>query len=175
MDKNLFLEHNLCKLNQKYHYPRIYLRGHNSVTQKKYSCGEERNVGGFIFDLLHQKLLIVQGPLKWSLPKGHSQCGETLINTATREICEETSIRLNLDPNHYHRRIHKSHYYFIIMNNLSLEHLIPLDHNEIKALRWVNRDELCRLDCNKALQYCYNHWDRLMQFMMSNQSTLSVR
>ena len=34
----------------------------------------------------------------WSFPKGHVECGETEIETATREIKEETGIDVIIDP-----------------------------------------------------------------------------
>lgn len=34
----------------------------------------------------------------WSFPKGHVECGETEVETATREIKEETGIDVIIDP-----------------------------------------------------------------------------
>ena len=37
----------------------------------------------------------------WSLPKGHMEAGETEIQTALRELFEETGLRARLDCSHY--------------------------------------------------------------------------
>ncbi|MEL7266668.1 MAG: NUDIX domain-containing protein, partial [Planctomycetota bacterium] len=41
--------------------------------------------------------LLMRHAKRWDLPKGHSDPGETLIQTALRETQEETGIALNPD------------------------------------------------------------------------------
>ncbi len=60
---------------------------------------EERSAGGVIIDI-HQgaaRIAVIArrnraGRVEWCLPKGHSEPGETLTQTAEREVAEETGI-----------------------------------------------------------------------------------
>lgn len=60
---------------------------------------EERSAGGVIIDV-HQGMARIAviarrnraGRIEWCLPKGHSEPGETLPQTAEREVAEETGI-----------------------------------------------------------------------------------
>ena len=48
--------------------------------------------GGIIYDINKEKILIVEGPKKWSLPKGHIEQFEDTHHAAMREITEETGL-----------------------------------------------------------------------------------
>ena len=50
------------------------------------------SVGGVILNPGGSVLVINQNGNSWSLPKGHVEAGETLRQTAVREIAEETGI-----------------------------------------------------------------------------------
>lgn len=48
------------------------------------------------------KYLLLQSTNKsqfWGFPKGHVEAGETLLETARREILEETQLNLRINPN----------------------------------------------------------------------------
>lgn len=81
----------------------------------------------------------------WSIPKGHMEMGETEIETALRELFEETGLTARVDPNHW----------------ASIEYPIsPIAHKqvvfclgqvdgtprpregEIDGFKWVKEDEL---------------------------------
>lgn len=56
----------------------------------------EKSCGAVIFK--EEKILLIKS-IKghWSFPKGHMEQGETEIQTAHREIFEETSLKVNLN------------------------------------------------------------------------------
>ncbi|MDN5791015.1 MAG: NUDIX hydrolase [Micrococcales bacterium] len=60
---------------------------------------EERSAGGVVVDIREGRALIAiiarlnrAGRVEWCLPKGHVEPGETLAETAAREVAEETGI-----------------------------------------------------------------------------------
>lgn len=60
---------------------------------------EERSAGGVIVDIVDGMARIAviarrnrAGRIEWCLPKGHIEAGETLAQTAAREVAEETGI-----------------------------------------------------------------------------------
>ena len=60
---------------------------------------EERSAGGVVVDVHEGQARIAviarrnrAGRLEWCLPKGHIEGGETLVETAAREVAEETGI-----------------------------------------------------------------------------------
>lgn len=52
-----------------------------------------------ILDNAGQVLLVkhTYGRLNWELPGGHAEPGESVLATATREVCEETSLAVEAD------------------------------------------------------------------------------
>jgi diadenosine hexaphosphate hydrolase (ATP-forming) len=53
--------------------------------------------GGVVFDSVGRVLLVrYQGSGAWAFPKGHVEEGETLEQTAVREVQEETGIRASV-------------------------------------------------------------------------------
>ena len=61
---------------------------------------EEISAGGVVVDVRdHQAYLALiarhnrAGRVEWCLPKGHIEAGETLVQTAEREVEEETGIK----------------------------------------------------------------------------------
>lgn len=102
-----------------------------------------------------QVLLIKQKTWKskstqWSLPKGHAEEGETPIESATRELFEETGLRINTllfeDP--IHERYtnpengkQKEVVYFVAWTSGILE----LQEAEVADARWVGEAEALEL------------------------------
>lgn len=59
----------------------------------------EKSCGAVIFD--GDKVLVIQQVAgHWGFPKGHVEDGETEIETAVREIKEETNLDVEIDENH---------------------------------------------------------------------------
>ena len=64
--------------------------------RKRMAARIERSAGGVVVRLLagDWHALVIRDPYgKWSLPKGHIEGGESLRETAAREVEEETGIR----------------------------------------------------------------------------------
>lgn len=90
----------------------------------------ETSAGGIVVDVdrgVAQTAIIARynriGRLEWCLPKGHIEAGETLSQTAAREIAEETGIEgrvlLILGTIDYwfstsHHRIHKRVHHYLL-------------------------------------------------------------
>ncbi len=139
-------------------------------TIKKSSCV---GAGAFIYNPQNQSVLVVHGPIKWSLPKGHSEVGELSHQVAEREIFEETSLQLKLTPEWRSKKIKKYVYYYVVLENATDLHLVALDQHEIKDLKWCTYQELLLLDCNKQLKYFRDNWLATIEILTLNQSTLT--
>ena len=91
--------------------------------------------------------------LEWCLPKGHVEAGETLVETAVREVAEETGIRsrpvLTLGTIDYwfstpERRIHKRVHHFLLEavgGHLTVEE--DPDHEAVDVA-WVRLEDVAR-------------------------------
>lgn len=115
---------------------------------------EETSAGGLVIDSTSRSrgLLIARadrhGALLWSLPKGHVEAGETLSETAIREVREETGIVgrviAPLGPIDYWfaahgRRIHKTVHHFLLVAEGG--QLSDTDI-EVTAVAWVPLDTI---------------------------------
>jgi ADP-ribose pyrophosphatase YjhB (NUDIX family) len=89
-----------------------------------------------------------RGRLVWSLPKGHVEPGETLEQTAAREVAEETGIRgevlRELGTVDYWfvaegRRIHKTVHHYLLR---ALGGELSDADVEVTEVAWVRLDEL---------------------------------
>jgi len=89
-----------------------------------------------------------RGRLAWSLPKGHVEPGETLEQTAVREVAEETGILgevlLPLGAVDYWfiadgRRIHKTVHHFLLR---ATGGTLSTADVEVSEVAWVPLDEL---------------------------------
>ena len=117
---------------------------------------------GIILKMNKDLVLLVHGrkSKKWGFPKGHSNPGDSLVETAVREMQEETGI--NILIGRYEPVIvldkHKStRCYFVCnlmhVNNNSLGALFTLktnDINEIDDVRWVHRTEWLKFRRNQV-------------------------
>lgn len=70
-----------------------------SRSPRRLPAVEERSAGGVVVDVHEGKARIAviarrnrAGRLEWCLPKGHIEGEETLVETAAREVAEETGI-----------------------------------------------------------------------------------
>lgn len=126
--------------------------------------------GGVIYDSIGKKLLVVRGKLKWSLPKGHQEIGESIRDTAVREIFEETSIKVSIEKENRPIRLLKCSYYFIHIDNgsISTTPLLPIDKNEVYEVKWCTKEQLQLYDCNKQLRYLLRNWNTMMMKMFNN-------
>ncbi|GAB3486892.1 NUDIX hydrolase [Amycolatopsis cihanbeyliensis] len=89
---------------------------------------DETSAGGLVVDPGRDRAVLIgrldrQGRLLWSLPKGHIEDGETMEQTAVREVKEETGITAHvLEPlgaiDYWfvaeRRRVHKTVHHFLL-------------------------------------------------------------
>lgn len=151
----------------------IHQQVRNCPKSQQFEC--KYCAGGLMIDPTAQKILVVKGPSKWSLPKGHAVVGEYSYETAAREILEETSLKLHLTEKHYHRRICKEIYYYIIIDRGAHLSLTPIDRHEVSKVCWCSKDDLLKLNCNKTLKNCLLHWDTIIQFFNKYRQQLSIK
>jgi len=130
--------------------------------------------GGIIYDPVQNAILVVKGKLKWSLPKGHCEPGESWNETAMREISEETSLELSIDRDHYWKKVNKYIYYYIMINNADQVTPKGADPYEIEEARWLTKSELERIydQCNKQLQYFIDKWGPMINVFVVKGSQL---
>ncbi|QEG42927.1 bis(5'-nucleosyl)-tetraphosphatase [Roseimaritima ulvae] len=60
-----------------------------------------------------RQFLLMKHPDRWDLPKGHAEPGESAVQTAVREMQEETGIdpaSVSLDPQFRHRSVYSVTY-----------------------------------------------------------------
>ena len=84
----------------------------------------------------------------WSFPKGHSKRGETLEETAQREIEEEIGWKI-LPPVVGHRRVASVRYFLY-----DVAECFPLfvgDTREIQDARWMTKEELQTVPVNRGI------------------------
>jgi 8-oxo-dGTP pyrophosphatase MutT (NUDIX family) len=130
---------------------------------------EETSAGGLVVDgtdMAARAALIGRldrrGRLRWSLPKGHVEVGETTEDAAIREVAEETGITgrvlaplgtIDFWFVAEGRRIHKTVHHFLLMaqsGELSDEDI------EVEQVEWVPLSEL-------AERLAYDDERRLIQ------------
>lgn len=128
----------------------------------------EKSCGAVIYraQAEERQYLLVQNqkpgkPAHWGFPKGHVEIGETEMETALREVLEETALSVQLLPefravSHYSPRpgVEKDAVYFLAKPE---SEEIVLQETEIAAYGWYNAEEaLTRLthdaDANILLQ-----------------------
>ena len=120
---------------------------------------DETSAGGLVLDRLAPTArgaligrLDRRGRLLWSLPKGHLEPGETEVDTAVREVAEETGIRGRVigklgtidfwfvaDG----RRIHKTVHHYLLLAEDPVHGLELSDADvEVSEVAWVPLDDV---------------------------------
>lgn len=114
---------------------------------------DETSAGGLVVDRGRTHAALIgrlnrHGRLLWSLPKGHIEDGETVEDTAVREVREETGIVARvirpLGSIDYwfvaeRRRIHKTVHHFLLEAHGGE---LSDDDVEVTEVAWVPLDEL---------------------------------
>lgn len=85
---------------------------------------------------------------RWSFPKGHAKRGETLEETARREIEEETGWKV-LPSASGSRRVASVRYFLYDFEEC--RPIEPKDKKEIKDARWMTREELQCVQVNRGV------------------------
>lgn len=154
--------------------------GHNNENfyRRKRVDTKEKNIvgaGGLILDISNNKLLVVKGPEKWSLPKGHLEPGEEPYEAAMREIFEETSLRIQLSESAKSKKFDKYIYYYIILENADQLQFNPIDNNEVSEVKWCSYEELLILNCNRQLKHFISRWKVILKLFYDNQKNLTMK
>ena len=112
--------------------------------------------GVLIFNHNLEKVLMVRNNYhpyvecqKWGFPKGHVKEYETFTECAMRECVEETSMKLEITPNHPYILINNSRYYVFVAEKHINATIIPLDTNEINAVEFIDTCRVNSLQMNK--------------------------
>ena len=120
---------------------------------------EETSAGGLVVDRVAAPQVAAligrhdrNGRLLWSLPKGHVEAGETVEQTAVREVREETGIdgrvvgRLGTIDFWFvaeGRRVHKTVHHFLLVATDPVDGLVLSDEDvEVSEVAWVPLAEL---------------------------------
>ena len=115
---------------------------------------DETSAGGLVLDRITPGAcgaligrLDRRGRLRWSLPKGHVEAGETQEQTAAREVCEETGIagsvigKLGTIDFWFvaeGRRVHKTVHHFLLLALDAVHGLELSDEDvEVSEVAWV--------------------------------------
>lgn len=147
-------------------------RSISSRKQGKYSHRVEISAGGLVYRKTHgviQIVMIKDSYGKWTFPKGHVQEGESYTRAAVREIFEETGLRNirrvaglgNIDiwfRDNFHQKgvlVRKFIHYFLFeagSNTCLIKPLIENSQETIRALKWVNLNDVIRKSAYKDMQ-----------------------
>ncbi len=115
-----------------------------------------KSVGGVVINKKGEVVVVNQNGNSWSLPKGHVESGETELETAIREIREETGLtQMNLleDLGRYERYkisldggddITERKEIQMFLFETEEEHLLPEDASNPEA-RWVKTEEVSHI------------------------------
>lgn len=135
---------------------------------------ELTGAGCLIFNLKTNRLLVVRGPEKWSLPKGHMEGNELPHQTAMRETYEETSLVINLLKTHKSKKLKKYLYYYVLIDE-EPPILSPIDKNEVFEVKWCDLNELQNLDCNQQLKYFIQRWTQIINTMRNYKNVILIK
>ncbi len=104
----------------------------------------EKSCGAVIFD--GDKVLVIQQVKgHWGFPKGHVENGETEVETAMREIKEETNIDVEINENYRYieryspeENVEKDVVFFVAKK---IGGEIKVQEEEVKATEWLSPRE----------------------------------
>ena len=133
-------------------------RSKNRQNNKKRGGGtravREYTAGGVVFrrTALGADILMIQDRLgRWTIPKGHVETGESLEQTATREVAEETGLSEfnmgeKLDKLHFFYRkegklIFMTTYVFLMEAIGDTDAVVPEDSEGIVDAKWFPQEE----------------------------------
>ena len=106
---------------------------------------QEKSCGCIVINDRKQVLLVHHNAGHWDFPKGHIEEGETEIQTAIREVKEETGIEVQIDGDYRYvtsyspkKDVIKEVVYFLAKNNN--EDKKP-QIEEVSEVKWFSFDE----------------------------------
>ena len=139
-------------MNQKKNKPKL------SQLNRQTKASREFTAGGVVYRLRNngvEVLMIQDQKGRWTIPKGHVERGESLEQTALREVREETGlrkikIRHKLDKIHCFYRlqgklIFMTTYVFLMEALGDSDHLVPENNEGIVDVRWFPQEQALQL------------------------------
>jgi 8-oxo-dGTP pyrophosphatase MutT (NUDIX family) len=105
-------------------------------------------------DYTETKFLLVQGKSGiWSFPKGVSNCNETTMNCAIRELYEETGIDIQTEMLNEENKckIGKNLYYILKVKD-EIKNFDIKDKKEIEKVEWIKFKDLKDMNINRDLR-----------------------
>jgi 8-oxo-dGTP pyrophosphatase MutT (NUDIX family) len=112
----------------------------------------------------------------WDLPKGKAENGETIQETAQREVEEECSIEVSLRKEFYisyHTYLHKNRRvlkrtYWYNMDLVSDANMAPQKEENIEKIKWMNRKQM-----HKAMLLTYSSIQNVLDHVLSQELNFS--
>lgn len=130
-------------------------------TSKKYT-----QVSGYIFNESHQ-LLIVKNEDTWTIPGGHPESGETILETLNRELNEEACITIQ-EPYYLGavEVVENNQIYYQLRYTALVKDILPFKQEwEISERKFINLNDLPKyitwsqgITFQAQLQSVNNHW-----------------
>ena len=98
--------------------------------------------------------LLVKGKVSgiWSFPKGCKNKNETDKMCAIRECKEETGVVVEEEKCGRYVVLGGNVYFIISSDKFDINQSLIQDKNEIGEARWVEKEELAKMECNKDLR-----------------------
>lgn len=107
---------------------------------------EEKSCGAIVYNTDNKVLVVKHNAGHWDFPKGHVENNETEIETATREVKEETNIDITIPNTNIRYEIHYSPkenvnktVVFFVARNISNETI--RQEAEISNIDWLSYND----------------------------------
>lgn len=105
---------------------------------------KEKSCGCIILNDKNEILLVLHNAGHWGLPKGHVEEGETEVQTAIREVKEETNIDVEVNTNYRYRVVYspkedvEKEVILFIAKNINNDYNPQIE--EVQDIKWLDID-----------------------------------
>ncbi len=140
----------------------------NKTNPGRSKAVRDYTAGGVVYRHVGERieLLMIQDRMgRWTIPKGHVEEGETLEQTALREVAEETGLTEfklgdKLDKLHFfHRKEGKLYFtttYVFLMEAVgNTDALVPEDSEGIVDAKWFDEDQALTLIAYRDIEHLF--------------------